>query len=81
MLSLLFVGIGGSAAGVPGEVRGFYTAWKKYGKLPWKDVVQPAIDLAKEGFQLGHSAHYALTRRSVKALLLKDPGLRFVYAI
>ena len=63
--------------GVPGEVRGFHAAWKKYGKLPWKDLVQPSIDLAAEGFQLGNSAYYALNRKSVQPLLKNDPGMRY----
>ena len=37
--------------GVPGTVAGLYLAHQKYGKLPWKDVVQPAVDLAKNGFE------------------------------
>jgi len=40
------------AAGVPGTVDGMVKAHKKYGKLNWKDLVQPAIDLAQNGFQL-----------------------------
>ena len=40
------------ASGVPGSVDGMLEAHKKYGKLPWKDLVQPAIDLASNGFQL-----------------------------
>ena len=42
--------IGGQAAGVPGTVAGFWEAHKRFGKLPWEDVVQPAIDLAANGF-------------------------------
>ena len=38
------------AAGVPGSVDGMVEAHKKYGKLKWADVVQPAIDLAQKGF-------------------------------
>jgi gamma-glutamyltranspeptidase / glutathione hydrolase len=38
------------ASGVPGSVDGMITAHKKYGSLPWKDLVQPAIDLALNGF-------------------------------
>ena len=42
--------IGGQAAGVPGTVAGFWAAHQRYGKLPWKDVVAPAIKLAEDGF-------------------------------
>jgi gamma-glutamyltranspeptidase/glutathione hydrolase len=42
--------IGGQAAGVPGTVAGFWEAHKRYGRLPWEDVVMPAIRLAEEGF-------------------------------
>lgn len=38
------------ATGVPGTVAGLYLAHQKYGSLPWKDLVQPAIDLAENGF-------------------------------
>jgi gamma-glutamyltranspeptidase/glutathione hydrolase len=40
------------AAGVPGSVDGLVEVHRKYGKLPWKDVVQPAIDLALRGIPL-----------------------------
>jgi gamma-glutamyltranspeptidase/glutathione hydrolase len=40
------------ASGVPGSVDGMVEAYKKYGTLPWKDLVQPAIDLALNGFVL-----------------------------
>jgi len=42
--------IGGQAAGVPGTVAGFWEAHKRFGKLPWNEVVKPAIDLATNGF-------------------------------
>lgn len=44
--------IGGLAVGVPGTVRGFYHFHQKFGKLPWAQVLQPAIDLAEQGFIL-----------------------------
>jgi gamma-glutamyltranspeptidase/glutathione hydrolase len=42
--------IGGQAVGVPGTVAGFWEAHKRFGKLPWNEVVKPAIDLATNGF-------------------------------
>lgn len=38
------------APGVPGTVRGMEVAHKRFGKLPWRDVVMPAVDLAEKGF-------------------------------
>ncbi len=40
------------SSGVPGSVAGMYEAHAKYGSLPWQDLVQPAVDLALNGFLL-----------------------------
>ena len=40
------------APGVPGTVRGLAMAHRKFGKLPWADVVRPAARLASTGFPL-----------------------------
>lgn len=40
------------ASGVPGSVDGMVQAHSKYGKLKWADLVQPAIDLARNGFKI-----------------------------
>ena len=42
--------IGILASGVPGTVAGMWLAHEKYGSLPWRDLVQPAVDLAEQGF-------------------------------
>jgi gamma-glutamyltranspeptidase/glutathione hydrolase len=47
------------ATGVPGTVAGLYLAHQKYGLLPWKDLVQPAIDLAENGFALNWNLYNA----------------------
>ena len=38
------------SVGVPGTVAGLYMAHQKYGQLPWRELVEPAVDLAKKGF-------------------------------
>jgi gamma-glutamyltranspeptidase / glutathione hydrolase len=43
------------APGVPGTVRGMALAHKRFGKLPWKDVVAPAAELASKGFVISAS--------------------------
>src|SRR6476661_5332637 len=40
------------AAGVPGSVAGMVEAHKKYGKLKWEQLVEPAILLARNGFDV-----------------------------
>jgi gamma-glutamyltranspeptidase / glutathione hydrolase len=46
--------IGWRAAGVPGSVRGFELAQKKYGRKSWSELLQPAIGFASNGFPISH---------------------------
>ena len=41
---------GGAAVAVPGFVAGLVELHRKYGKLPWSKIVQPAVFLAEKGF-------------------------------
>jgi len=42
--------VGHRAVGVPGSVAGLWAAHRKFGRLPWRDVVMPAVALARDGF-------------------------------
>lgn len=44
--------IGILSSGVPGTVAGMWLAHEKYGSLPWKELVQPAVSLAEQGFKV-----------------------------
>jgi len=38
------------SSGVPGTVKGLYIAHQKFGLLPWKRLISPALKLARDGF-------------------------------
>ncbi|MCB0395405.1 MAG: gamma-glutamyltransferase [Flavobacteriales bacterium] len=42
----------GLAVGIPGTVDGIFKAHAKYGHLPFAELIQPAIDLARNGFEV-----------------------------
>jgi len=59
---------------VPGELRGFEVAWKKYGRLPWKHLFQPAIEIATKGFPATDALELAVSLN--QRIINNDPGLR-----
>ena len=46
------------SVGVPGTVAGLYLAHERLGSLPWAELVQPAVDLAREGFPSSWDMQY-----------------------
>jgi len=59
------------ASGVPGTVRGLEMAHKKFGKLPWAEVVKPAADIATNGWPLSRAL-----ARSLNSQLRNDSAGR-----
>lgn len=53
---------GGLSVGVPGSVAGLHAAWKEHGRLPWARLLQPAVDLASEGFLVSAGLARSLER-------------------
>ena len=43
---------GGLSVGVPGSVDGIFEKHRRFGSLPMEALIQPAIDLAKNGFRI-----------------------------
>ena len=65
------------ASGVPGSVDGIFEAHEKYGKLKWADLVQPAINLALNGFKV--TKHLANGLNSNKGQFTKlNPGKNYL---
>lgn len=53
------------SVGVPGTVAGLHLAWQKRGSKPWKDLVMPAVMLARDGFEVTDGLARSLARMLV----------------
>lgn len=62
------------AVAVPGELQGYWDAHKRYGRLPWSDVIAPTLVICREG--------YLMTKHQQDSLeinhenVMRDPILR-----
>ena len=67
----------GHSVGVPGAVRMLEVAHRQHGRLPWAQLLAPAIALAEQGFRVSPRLHALL---QADPHLKKDPlALRFFY--
>jgi gamma-glutamyltranspeptidase/glutathione hydrolase len=60
------------AVGVPGTVAGLHRAWKEHGRLPWGQLLEPAISLAREGFMVTDGLARSL--RAVSPAMARHPA-------
>jgi gamma-glutamyltranspeptidase/glutathione hydrolase len=63
--------VGYRAAGVPGTVAGMWEAHRRFGKLPWRDLVQPSVELAENGFAISYDLARSL--KSMSRLFSRFP--------
>ena len=65
------------AVGVPGLVAGLWEIHQKYGKLSWKQVVTPSVDLARRGFEVYEELAVALEDK--KTELAANPAAKAIF--
>ena len=65
-LPFLKAALGGRAVGVPGVLAMLERAHAEHGTLPWADLFQPAIRLAREGFAISPRLHELLAARAAR---------------
>ena len=55
---LVHYAVGVASCGVPGLPAGLEALWREHGRLPWRDVCGPALELARRGtvFPVAHAA-------------------------
>lgn len=67
-------GLGAISVSVPGAVDAWWTLHKRYGKLPWRDVIEPAAALADKGTPVPQ-AIAMLMERGMKRFLAPGSGV------
>ncbi len=65
------------AVATPGTIAGLYEVQRKYGRLPWKTVIAPAIQLAENGFPVSWRFVSATAMRL--PTLLKNPDAQKIF--
>ncbi|MDE3197654.1 MAG: gamma-glutamyltransferase [Acidobacteriota bacterium] len=71
--------VGYRASGVPGTVLGMEYAHTKYGKRPWKELIEPAVRLARDGFPVSYGLSQSLRSDNTSSKLSKFPESKRIF--
>ena len=71
--------LGWRASGVPGSVRGFELAHKKYGHKSWAELLAPAVRLAADGFRVSYSLGQSLQSPGTVRKLSQFPDSKRIF--
>ncbi len=69
--------IGGASCAVPGTVAGLGEAHRLYGRIPWRELVTPAVELARQGVAL--NPQQAFLHAILDVILRAEPEGRQIY--
>ncbi|WBX85665.1 gamma-glutamyltransferase [Sphingosinicella microcystinivorans] len=71
---------GGKSVGVPGNIRLMAMAHARFGRLPWAKLFEPAIRLARDGFEMSPRLHEMLAARPQHAGMTEWAKATFFHA-
>lgn len=71
--------LGYRASGVPGTVKGLEYAHAKWGKRKWKELVNPALELASQGFPVSWGLATSLQSKTVSEKLAQFPESKRIF--
>ncbi|MFA0310169.1 gamma-glutamyltransferase [Vibrio splendidus] len=69
--------LGARSVAIPGTLRLLYSTHQQYGKLPWSELVQPAIELASKGYAMNSYTYDIVVREQER--LIEDPEINALY--
>jgi gamma-glutamyltranspeptidase len=54
--------LGWKAIAIPGEIAGYWLAYERFGsgRVSWREIIQPSIDLARNGVPISEYLGYVL---------------------
>ncbi len=68
---------GGLSVGTPGVLRMLEAAHKAHGKLPWKDLFEPAIKLSEDGFAISPRMSISIAGSAARIKAQGEPGASY----
>nr|MBA2331433.1 gamma-glutamyltransferase [Actinomycetota bacterium] len=70
--------VGDGSIAVPGLLAGLSEAHARFGQMPWQELVEPAIELARAGVDVSEAQRFL--HEILVAVLQRDEGGRRIYA-
>ena len=70
---LVHYAVGPASCAVPGVPAGLDALWRRYGRLSWREVCEPALRLAREGVPMPE-AHVACLRMLEPVMTMREGG-------